>query len=260
VSDDPSVRVERLQDGRLVVLALARPRANILDTGMIQALGQAFEAASSDGGVKAIVLAADGPNFSYGASVEEHVRERAPQMIKAFGGLCHALYRSPVPLLAAVQGFCLGGALELVLQTHRIIADPDARLGLPEITLGVFPPVAAAMCAAGLARPGLEISALSGRMVEGEEAVRMGLVDELAPRGQTPLGVAVSYFEANLARSSASSLRRACRALRSRRADAYAHELAAQEMSYLEELMATQDANEGIASFLEKRKPRWRDA
>jgi cyclohexa-1,5-dienecarbonyl-CoA hydratase len=243
----------------LAVVYLARPRANILDKDMIAALRDALGQVASRAGARAMILTAQGESFSYGASVAEHVRERAGEMIRGFCALCLELYRMPVPVVAAVKGHCLGGALELVLASHVVVAAPEARLGLPEVTLGVYPPVAAAMLSAGIARPGVEELALSGRTVTGQHAERIGLVDRGAVAGQDPLEVAEEYFRDHLSGSSAASQRVTCRALRGARASAFERELAVQERLYLEELMAMPDANEGIAAFIEKRRPVWKD-
>jgi cyclohexa-1,5-dienecarbonyl-CoA hydratase len=163
---------------------------------------------------------------------------------------------SSVPALAAVRGQCLGGGLELASFCHRVFAAPDARLGQPEIVLGVFAPVASLMLPERIGRANAEDLCLTGRIVDASEAKQMGLVDVVA---EEPEKAALEYARTHLLPRSASSLRHAVRALRlplSRRLEG---ELARLERLYLEDLMGTQDAAEGIQAFLEKRAPVWRN-
>jgi cyclohexa-1,5-dienecarbonyl-CoA hydratase len=159
--------------------------------------------------------------------------------------------------LAAVRGQCLGGALELASFCHRVFAAPDAKLGQPEIVLGVFAPVASVALPARVGQSHAEDLCLSGRSIGGEEALRIGLVDELA---DDPGDAALAYARAHLLPRSASSLRLAVRAVRQGFADRFRADLAEVERLYMNELMSTADAQEGLQSFVEKRKPEWRDA
>jgi cyclohexa-1,5-dienecarbonyl-CoA hydratase len=227
------VRVERLEEGAYWDVELSGSRGNVLDSALIDALVTLFEKAASAREVKVICLHGKGRDFSYGASVREHLPGEVGAMLPRFHRLFRAMDASSVPTLAAVRGQCLGGGLELASFCHRIFAAPDARLGQPEIALGVFAPV-----------------------VSASEAAEMGLVDVVA---EMPEEAALEYARTHLLPRSASSLRFAVRALRlplSRRIEG---DLARLESLYLEELMETEDAAEGIQAFLEKRPPEWRD-
>jgi cyclohexa-1,5-dienecarbonyl-CoA hydratase len=250
------VRVEALAGGAVWRLILSRPTANILDHAMMDALTAEFVRAGGDGGVKAIVLEGEGPNFSFGVSIQEHLPDRCEAMLRAFHGLLRAMLAASIPTLAAVRGQCLGGGLELAGFCGRVIASRDARLGQPEITLGVFAPVASIVLAARMGQGGAEDLLLSGRSIDSEEALRRGLVDEVA---DDPAAAALEYARTYLVPRSASSLRFAVRAARLELSQRLLAGLEHLEALYLRELMRTEDAIEGLNAFLEKRPPRWKN-
>ncbi|MGP1679896.1 MAG: enoyl-CoA hydratase-related protein, partial [Burkholderiales bacterium] len=133
------------RDGALLRLRLARPKANIVDAEMIAALHGAFEAHRGKTGILAALVDAAGPHFSFGASVEEHLAERCAAMLASLHALLLAMLEWPVPILVAVKGQCLGGGLELAMGGSLIFAAGDAKLGQPEIQLGVFAPAASCL-------------------------------------------------------------------------------------------------------------------
>jgi len=251
------VRRERLEGGVLWRLVLATPKANVLDAAKIRALTEAFRAARVERGLRCVLLEGEGPNFSFGASVEEHLPGRFEVMLSAFHGLFRVMLESAVPTAAVVRGQCLGGGLELASFCTRVFAAPDARLGQPEIKLGVVAPVASFWLPERVGRSAAEELLLTGRSVTAEEARALRLVDELA---EDPSAAALAWFRAHLAPLSASSLRLAQRLARAGLARRFERELADAERAYREELMPTADANEGLRAFLEKRAPRWSDA
>jgi cyclohexa-1,5-dienecarbonyl-CoA hydratase len=250
------VALERLDGGAIWRAGLAAPKANILDARMVAGLTRVAERAREERGLKAVVIEGDGPNFSYGASVEEHLRDRVEGMLRGFHDLFRAILASAVPHLAAVRGQCLGGGLELASFCHRVFASPGAKLGQPEIALGVFAPVASVALVERVGRGAAEDLCLSGRSLDATEALRIGLVDEVV---EDPGAAALAYARAHLLPRSAASLRHAVRGVRAGFERRFREEIAALERLYLEELMATADANEGLAAFLEKRKPAWVD-
>lgn len=250
------VRLEILEDGALWRVCLATPKANVLDTKKIALLSAIFERATRERRLKAVLLDADGPSFSYGASVEEHLPGKFETLIPAFHALLGRMLDAAVITLASVRGQCLGGGLELASFCHRLFAAPEAKLGQPEIVLGVFAPVASVLLAERIGRGAAEDLCLSGRSLAADEALRLGLVDEI---GDDPTASARAYAREHLLPRSASSLRLATRAVRDGFARRFRAELQRVEEIYLNELMATRDAEEGLRSFLEKRPPRWSD-
>jgi cyclohexa-1,5-dienecarbonyl-CoA hydratase len=255
VSEPAKAWLER--GGRLLRVRLARPKGNVVDAEMVAALEAAFTAHAGVRELTAVVMDAEGPNFSFGASVEEHLPERCAAMLRALHDLIVRIAGYPVPVLTAVRGRCLGGGLELALATDRIFAAPDAELGQPELRLGVFAPAASCLLPERVGRATAADLLFSGRTVDGDNAHEMGLVDVVAA---APEEAALEYFQTHLAAKSASSMRFAVRAVRDRWARRLAERLEEVERLYLAELMATRDAVEGLEAFLAKRPAQWEDA
>ena len=249
-----TVRLESLDEGQIWRVWLATPKANILDMDKVERLGAIFADAAGKQDLKAIVIEGEGPHFSFGASVEEHLPGQFESMIPGFHRLFEKLFDAEVPTLAAVRGRCLGGALELVSLCNRIFAGPEAMLGQPEIILGVFAPVASVALPERIGRSRAEDLCLSGRTIGAEEALRIGLVDAIE---EDPAAAALTYAREHLLPHSASSLRLAQRALRGGYRERFRQELQNVERLYMETLMATSDAKEGLQAFVEKRKPTW---
>jgi len=204
----------------------------------------------------AVLLDAEGPHFSFGASVAEHMPGRCAAMLSSLHALLLQMTEAPVPILAAVRGQCLGGGLELVCAATLIFATPDAKFGQPEIKLGVIAPAASCFLPERLGPARAEDLLVSGRSLEAAEAYSVGLVHSVADDAET---AALAYFDSQLAQLSASSLRFALRAARMGTVERMRVKLAAVEKLYLGELMATRDPIEGLSAFMEKRLPRWED-
>ncbi len=251
------IRVDRLDEGALWRVTLASPKGNVIDETMTAELTELFALATAERKLKAVVLGAEGSHFSFGASVEEHRAEQVAGMLAGFHALFRAIAASGVPVVAGTRGFCLGGGLELVAFCHHVVAHPGATFGQPEISLGVIAPVASVILAERLGRGAADDLLISGRNVKAEEALRLGLVDELA---DDPDEAALAWARGHLLPKSASSLRFATRAARLAFMRRFDRDIAELETLYHDELMKTDDANEGIAAFLEKRDPVWRNA
>jgi len=241
-------------EGALLRLTLARPKANLVDAAMIAALHGAFVAYRGQPGLRAVLLGAEGPHFSFGASVEEHLPDQCAAMLASLHALILAMLEFPAPILVAVRGQCLGGGLEVALAGGPIFAAPDAQLGQPEMKLGVFAPAASCLLPYRMGQPAAEDLLFSGRSVSGDEAKAMGLVQFVAA---DPDAAALAYFELHLANKSAASLACALTAARGAMIRDVRHRLAEVERLYVDRLMQTRDANEGLVAFLAKRKPHW---
>jgi cyclohexa-1,5-dienecarbonyl-CoA hydratase len=251
------LHVELEKDGALLRLRLSRPKANIIDAAMIAALRAALGEHLPGARLRAVLLEAEGPNFSFGASVEEHLPETCAEMLRELHALILQIVASTAPVLAAVRGQCLGGGLELAAAGHLIFAAPGAMFGQPEIRLGVFAPAASCLLPERLGPSRAADLLFSGRTIGAEEAHRIGLVDALA---DDPSVAALAYFEEHLAPRSASSLRIAVHAARFDFVARVRRKLAEVERLYLKELMATHDAVEGLTAFIAKRPPVWEDS
>jgi cyclohexa-1,5-dienecarbonyl-CoA hydratase len=242
------------RDDRLLRLRLNRPNANIVDAEMIAALADALANETGADALTAVLLDAEGPHFSFGASVEEHLPERCADMLSGLHTLIRQMLDCPVPILVAIKGQCLGGGLELAAAGHLLFAAPDARLGQPEIKLGVFAPAASCLLPERMGQGAAEDLLYSGRSISGEEARRLGLVNDLA---DDPEAAALTYFDAHLATRSASSLRFAVRAARAEFSARVSARLDAVERLYLDGLMSTGDALEGLNAFIARRPAKW---
>ncbi len=251
-----AIRVQSLADGQLWRVWLNRPKGNVLDAEMVGALKEVFDRARTEQNLKLITLEGEGKHFSFGASVEEHLPDQCAAMLSGFHAMFYRLHASHVLCHAVVRGQCLGGGLELASFCHRVYATPDSHHGQPEIALGVIAPVATVTLTSRVGRGAAEDLCLSGRVVDGQEALRMGLVDVL---DEDPWGACQNYFEQFIAARSASSLRFAVRAMRLEFGRDLERRVRELEGLYNRELMTTHDAVEGISAFVEKRKPEWRN-
>jgi cyclohexa-1,5-dienecarbonyl-CoA hydratase len=241
-------------EGRLLRLRLNRPKANLIDAAMIAALDAALTRNSGNGQLGAVLLDAEGPHFSFGASVEEHMPAQCAAMLAGLHGLMMRMIEFPVPILVAVRGQCLGGGLEVALAGHLMFVAPDAALGQPEMKLGVFAPAASCMLPE-LIGPQRSLDLLvSGRSITGAQAAAIGIAGEAVA---DPEHTALAYFEEHLATKSASSLRYAVKAARLDYVARVKDKLRSVERLYLEELMATHDAVAGLEAFTAKRAPQW---
>jgi cyclohexa-1,5-dienecarbonyl-CoA hydratase len=241
-------------DGALLRLQLARPKANIVDAEMIAAVDGALVAYRGNSTLRGVLLDAEGPHFSFGASVEEHLPAQCAQMLASLHALVLAMLEFPVPILVAVRGQCLGGGLEVALAGGLIFAAPDAQFGQPEMKLGVFAPAASCLLPYRMNQLAAEDLLFSGRSIGAAEAKAIGLVHTVFDDPQT---AALAYFEQHLVGKSAASLACAVTAARAPMIRDVRQRLAEVERLYLDRLMRTRDANEGLTAFLAKRKPQW---
>jgi cyclohexa-1,5-dienecarbonyl-CoA hydratase len=223
---------------------------------MISALSRALSEHESNPDISCVLLDAEGPHFSFGASVEEHLPDQCADMLGSLHGLIIQMLEYPVPILAAVQGQCLGGGLEVVCGASQIFAATDAKFGQPEIKLAVFAPAASCLLPERIGQANAEDLLFSGRSISSEEAFRIGLVQNV---DENPEQAALRWFDKHLAKLSASSLRFAVRAARLQSLDRIKEKIAQVEKLYIDELMSTFDALEGLTAFVEKRTASWKN-
>ncbi|GDX80995.1 enoyl-CoA hydratase [Deltaproteobacteria bacterium] len=250
----PVVRVERAHGDAVVRLVLSRPKANVLDTEMVLALRAAITELRDDREVKLLVFEGEGPHFSFGASVAEHLPARVGEMLPTFHGFFADLEELGVPTAAAVRGHCLGGAAELAMWCGYVAATPQCRIGVPEVTLGVFPPIAAVGLRWRIGGARATQMMVTGDPMSGEAALAVGLVDALA---ENPREAIDQWYSAHLSGLSAVGVRYAWRASRAPLLRALHEELPRLERLYLDELMRCRDPVEGLTAFMEKRAPNW---
>ncbi len=250
------LRQERAHGDAVVRLILDRPKANVLDMEMVRALRGAIAGLRDDAGLKLVVFEGSGPHFSFGASVPEHLPGRVESMLPDFHQLFVELEALGVPTAAAVRGQCLGGAAELVLWAGRVVLHPGARIGVPEVTLGVFPPIAALGLRWRVSGARATEMVVTGDPLSAEAALATGLADAI---DDDPRAAVDRWYSAHLSGLSAVAVRFAWRAARAPMRRALAEDLPQLERLYLQELMACHDPVEGLTAFVEKRTPTWSD-
>ncbi len=250
-----------LEGNSVLRLVLDRPRGNVLTLAMVRELDTALAAHRDQPDLRLVVLRGAGGNFSYGASVEEHRKEQAPELLKGFHQLVRSVAGYPVPVAALVEGACLGGGFEVVLCCHFVFATAGARFGCPEIQLGVFPPVLAALGSQRLGSALAERLLLTGATLDAAAAERLGLVTLLDGEGD-PEDALLAWYRETLQPLSAFALRQGIRASRVSTGwlAAFERSLAAGERQYLDEVLPSHDGNEGVEAFPAKRTPAWRNA
>jgi cyclohexa-1,5-dienecarbonyl-CoA hydratase len=244
-------------DDRVGRITFARPPLNVLNIEMMREIGAALgECAQRD--LVAIVFEADKSSkaFSAGVAIEEHVQETIFQMLDSFHSIFRLLEQLAKPAIALVDGAALGGGCELVAACDIVIASDRSRFGQPEIKLGVFPPVAAVLLPLVINEKRARELILTGEIIDAVEAGRLGLCNHVVPSAH--LEPKLLEVLAKLRELSGTSLGFTRQALDLGRGKSIESILSEQENIYLHELMKTEDANEGIKAFLEKRKPVWR--
>ena len=235
----------------VALVRLNRPKVlNALSNEVAAQLAEAFETLDADGVTRAVVLTGDDRAFAAGADIAEFAAE-GPRL-----EVWDRLWAIGLPVVAAVRGVALGGGLELAMSCDMLVVADDARLGQPEINLGVFPPVAAyQLSRIAPPRRGLELL-LTGDTIDAQTAATLGLVNAVFPVAD--FAARADEWLQRLWRQSASSLRLTKKAFRLAQSADFDERLANVERLYLEELMKTDDATEGLNAFLEKRKPAWK--
>jgi len=246
------------RDRSRAAFRLSHPKGNILTREMVQALQSALESIEPNPHLKLITIEGDGPDFSFGASVPEHAPDEIARVLPEMHALIERLLDAPAVTAAIVRGRCLGGGFELALACDFIFAAADAVMGLPEIALGVFPPAASALLPVRIGAARATRAIVTGEAHRAQEWREVGLVEVVSPAEGLDAEVE-RWYDRHLAARSAAALRYAAAAARSSVSSHVRRVLPELERLYLNELMRTQDAAEGIAAFLEKRAPRWTD-
>jgi len=238
--------------GRVV---LSNPPVNILTRAIMASLREELASLAAEPSLRVLLLSSEGKHFSAGADVGEHLPPTYEEMIPEFVDTVSAIDTFPLPVVAAVQGKCLGGGFELVMAADIIVAAESASFGQPEIMLGVLPPAACPLLP-DICPPGVAADLIfTGEALDAEEAQRAGIVRRIVPDAE--LESAALELAGRMTRHSAAALRIAKRMLRGGREAVRADALSRAGEMYVDELMQTKDALEGLQAFLEKRRPTW---
>ena len=253
------LKLEYTHNNSIARIILDDGKGNVLDSVMMRELSELLNSFKEKNDLKLITFEGAGKHFSFGASVEEHKKENAPKMLKEFHQLFYTIADLAIPTLAKISGQCLGGGLELALICNFLFADKSAKLGQPEILLGVFPPPASVILPLKIGNAKAEELILTGKSISAEEGKAIGLINEVFENKDEMEKGSDEWIANNILNKSASSFRHTVKASRVTFNHLLRKMLPVVEEMYIKELMETDDANEGINSFLEKRKPTWKN-
>lgn len=251
------IKLTYTHNNTVACILLNDGKGNVLDNTMMLEILSCFKEFKQNKNLKLITFQGEGKHFSFGASVEEHTKEFAEAMIKTFHQLFFGIIELSVPTMAKISGQCLGGGMELAIMCNFLFADKTAKLGQPEIILGVFPPPASVILPEKIGLARAEELLITGRSVDAEEAIRLGLVHQLFEDKNALNAGSEEWIEKNIIPKSASALRFGVKAARIKFNHIFTNFIPQLESIYLRQVMETNDANEGINSFLEKRQPAW---
>jgi cyclohexa-1,5-dienecarbonyl-CoA hydratase len=238
-------------------IALDRPKFNMMNIEMMNALNGQLETLIEDRYLKCVAISAEGKHFCTGVEVADHKPDKVAEMIATFNRIFELLDRLEVPVLAVVQGYCLGGGMELAIACDIIVAAKGAKFGQPEVKVGFFPPYAAIRLPqlVGPAKA-VEICA-TGKFYNAQDAQLMGMVGTVVEDDQ--LGETCEKMISDIQANSPLILRLNKRAVRRHLGMDFRSALDGVSDLFLNTLMKTDDTLEGIASYEENRKPAWKN-
>ena len=240
---------------RVARIVLRHAPLNVIDIPMMEELAQVLGEIELRPDVTVVVLSGEGRAFSVGVDVSAHTPDKVEAMLFKFHAVIRALVASRKVTIAAVHGHCLGGGAELAMVCDMVYTTCSAQWGFPEIKLGCYPPVACTALAALVGQKRAAELILTGRTISGTEAVAMGLANRAVPDDE--LECTVDLTVRDLYKLSPAALAIAKKAVYAWDAMHFDKGLARAEKIYLEELIKTADAQEGIRAFMEKRAPKW---
>jgi cyclohexa-1,5-dienecarbonyl-CoA hydratase len=256
MSDLQNLKFEKA-DG-VARITLNRPKVNMMDIDMMAELNGLLESFISDQDLKCVVIDAEGKHFSTGVEVGDHKPDKVDDMIGTFNRIFELLEQIDVPVIAVVQGFCLGGGMELAIACDVIVAEKGASFGQPEIKVGFFPPYAAIRLPQ-LVGPAKAIEiCTTGKFYKAQEAQSLGMVSHVADDGQ--LAETAESIIREIQANSPLIIRLNKRAVRQHLGMDFKQALEGVSDLFLNTLMKTEDTLEGIASYEEKRKPVWKNS
>ena len=248
------VKVESKE--RVVHVTMDRPPLNVLDLSLLRELDAAVAQCGKDSENDVIVIQGAGEKaFSAGVDIRDHTREKVPEMLDVVHGVIRKLVSVPQVTIAMVRGVCLGGGCEFASSCDFVIASEDSAFATPEIHVGCYPPVALARFSSLIGYHRAVEMILTGRRLSAQEALGIGLINRVFPADQLEAGLE-SLLEELLGKSGA-VLRIALKGLRELSLQGFSDALKRSEDLYRDELLRTNDVDEGIRAFLEKRKPKW---
>jgi cyclohexa-1,5-dienecarbonyl-CoA hydratase len=238
-------------------ITLRHPPLNIIDIPMMEELDHALARAHSAPDIKVLLIGHEGKAFSAGVSIQDHSPDKVEEMLEKFHAIFRLLNSLDVPTVALVDGMALGGGCELAAFCDMVLASDRATFGQPEIKVGVFPPVAAVLFPHLIGRNRALELLLTGDTIDAAEAKTIGLINQVFPAES--FSDKAAEFLTKLTSLSGPVLKLTKRAVDQALYARVVDGIAGVEKLYLNELMQTEDAREGLSAFLEKRKPIWKN-
>jgi len=237
-------------------LRLDNPPINVIDIPMMEQLARALAEVEAQSDISVLIFSGSQHAFSAGVDVAAHTPDKVEEMLAKFHGVIRAVVSSRQVTIAAVHGHCLGGGAELAMVCDLVYTSELATWGFPEIKLGCYPPVAVTALAALVGQKQAADLVLTGRSITGKEAAAIGLANAVVP--EIDLERTLQETVQQLVALSPAALAIAKKAIYAWDSIHFDKGLARAEKIYLEELMKTEDAQEGISAFLEKRPAKWK--
>jgi len=238
-------------------ITIDKPPVNVLDIATMKELNIALESVKGDSDVNVVVINGKGKTFSAGVDVKDHTADKVEEMVRVFHQIFHNLAELEQPTVGVIRGSVLGGGCEMAVFCDMVIASETTKLGQPEIKVGVFPPIAAFIIPRLVGRKKALELLLTGDVIDAQESYRLGLVNQVVPDDK--LEEAADAFVAKLSSLSGIVLKLTKKAVYQGVDQDFKDVLSKIEDVYLNEVMKTDDANEGLTAFLEKRAPTWRN-
>lgn len=251
-----SSRIAVAVEGAIARLTLQNPPLNVIDLAMMDELSQALTDIEARPEISVVVLSGSEKAFSAGVDVAAHTPDKIDEMLSKFHGAILKLVSLKKVTIAAVRGHCLGGGAEVAMVCDMVYTTEAATWGFPEIKLGCYPPVAATALAALIGQKQAADLVLTGRTITGEQAAGIGLANRAVAEGELD-GVVLETLD-QITKLSSAALAVTKKAIYAWDAIHFDKGLARAEKVYLEDLMKTEDAQEGIKAFMEKRDPKWK--
>jgi cyclohexa-1,5-dienecarbonyl-CoA hydratase len=241
--------------GESVSLVLSRPPLNVLNIAMIKEMNAALTTLQKHPSAKVLLIKAEGKAFSAGVDVADHTADKIDEMMREFHRTFELLHGFKIPTAAVVDGAALGGGCEVAIYCDMVIASERSKFGQPEIKVGVFPPIAAAMFPRLIGRNRSLELLMSGDTISAAEAERIGLINRVF--SVDGFEKSVADFIAKFTSNSKIILEMTKRAVDRGLYTPCMEAIGRAEKLYMSEMMKTEDAVEGLKAFLEKRTPVW---
>ncbi|MBT4407049.1 MAG: enoyl-CoA hydratase/isomerase family protein [Euryarchaeota archaeon] len=249
--------VELFVENSTAYVCINNPPVNIVDAPVLDKLCQIIDTIEQDSSIRAMVLYSAGEKgFSAGASIEEHLPEVASSMIEQMTCILERLQETPLITLSEVHGLCLGGGAELAFACDFLISTSDAKIGVPEVTVGCYPPFAMMQLPNAVGMRIAKEIILSGRMISGERAYEIGLANKISSREE--MRETTNNMLKPILRNPPNIISLTLAHLRNIQNGKTNPGHRVMGEGFITDLIENKDYFEGLTSFLEKRRPEWK--